>query len=527
MSDQKIGPDVVGAAAIAVLLIVLATLISASAITVLIAPIVFALMVYCMMRVPLRISLLTLMLFGYSLEQPGDAESMWRGPFATFGAMMLSHINTVDRSLGFTSWMSFSGMDLCLVTLLLIAWQRRMSGSKIDRIGYLPAPKPLVQLAYLTYGGIVFTWISGLMRGGIFAMSLWQLDRVMYLPTIFLLCHLGLRGPKDLPAMAKVLLVGACYKALIATYVANTVTVEPDPLTGRAVIACATNHGDSILFACAFVLIIAMLLERVKGRTVLTSVIVLPLLSIGMISNNRRMAWVAVALVFVTVFILARETKVKRMIRRTLIGASPLIVLYIAIGWNSTAGIFKPAQMARSIIDPQTDGSTMWREYENFNIISTLQLHPILGSGYGNGYIEFFPMPEIPYELEHYAPHNSILGLWCYAGYFGFTAITMLWAGGFYFAIRAYHNAKEPSHRAGALVSFGAILIYMIQCWGDMGIGTWTGVFTVGPSLALAGKLLVASGDWTPQKKAAVGFVPQAQRASTSPSNNSKTSEAV
>lgn len=499
--NPKITGDVYAALAVAIVLSVLGSLIGDSTVGMLLAPIVFGAMVYCMTRVPLRTSVMALIFLAFTLENPGDAENIWDGPFAGVGAMMLSHLNTVDRSLGITSWMSFSGIDLCLATLLIIAYVRRRSGSKVDRIEHTPTPRPLVQMAWVTYGGIVFTLLSGLARGGVFGMTLWQIDRVIYVPTVFLLCHFAFRGPRDLPGLAKILLCAASYKALVAIYVVNTVKVDPDPETKIARIACATNHADSILFSCAFVLTLAMLFERVKGRGKWYAVALLPLLSAGMIANNRRMAWVEVGLVFLTVYIVADESPVKRKIRRALIALSPFIAGYVLAGWESKAAVFKPAQMVRSIVDPQSDGSTMWREYENFNLISTYQIHPIIGSGYGIPYVEFFPMPEIPYDLEHYAPHNSILGLWCYAGVLGFFALTILWAGGIYFGMRVYHTTREPMYRAAALVSFGSILIYMVQCWGDMGLGTWTGVFTVGPALAIVGKLLAASGGWSGDKK--------------------------
>lgn len=499
--EPGIGPDVYAVLAAIATLTIIGSAIGDATLAALLAPIGFAMVVYCMTRVPLRVSLMALIFLSFTLENPGDAENQWDGPFAGIGAMMLSHLNTVDRTLGFTSWMSFSGMDLCIATLMIIAVMRRKNGSSLERVDHVPTPRALVKMAFVTYAGIAVTELSGMMRGGQFSMSLWQIDRVVYVPTVFLLAHMCFRGPKDLAPLAKILVSAAVYKAFVAIYVSNTVDGDPDPLTNLPTkIACATNHADSILFACAFVLILAMLFERVPGKGKWWGLAMLPLISLGMIANNRRMAWVEVALVFLTVFIVARENPVKRKIRRALIVLSPAIVGYIIAGWESKAGIFKPAQMVRSIVDPQSDGSTMWREYENFNLITTFQMHPIIGSGYGNGYIEFFPMPEIPYDLEHYAPHNSILGLWCYAGYFGFFALTILWGGGIYFSMRAYHTCKEPAYRAAAQVSFGAILIYMVQCWGDMGLGTWTGVFTVGPSLAIASKLLVASGGWSDAK---------------------------
>jgi hypothetical protein len=79
----------------------------------------------------------------------------------------------------------------------------------------------------------------------------------------------------------------------------------------------------------------------------------------------------------------------------------------------------------------------------------------------------------------------------------------MLWVGGIFFAFRAHINARAPPEKATALVSFGAILVYMLQAWGDMGLGSWIGVFTVAPAAAMAGKLAVAVGGWNPRARPA------------------------
>jgi hypothetical protein len=101
------------------------------------------------------------------------------------------------------------------------------------------------------------------------------------------------------------------------------------------------------------------------------------------------------------------------------------------------------------------------------------------------------------------------LGIYCYGGFIGFLGITSLWVGGIYFAIRAYHSCKEPLQRAAALACFGAVLVYYLQCFGDMGLGSWTGVYLVGPALAIAGKLTVLAGAWDAEptpKRARPGF---------------------
>jgi hypothetical protein len=152
--------------------------------------------------------------------------------------------------------------------------------------------------------------------------------------------------------------------------------------------------------------------------------------------------------------------------------------------------------MIRSAVDSSADTSTAWRDFENFNLVFTLRNFPLMGVGYGNEFWEMWPMPAVDYSLERYVPHNSILGILCYGGFLGWAGITSLWVGGIYFGIRAYHFCKEPLEKAAALASFGSVLIYYLQCFGDMGLGSWTGVYIVAPSLAIACKLAVKSGSW-------------------------------
>jgi len=209
------------------------------------------------------------------------------------------------------------------------------------------------------------------------------------------------------------------------------------------------------------------------------------------------MVWVQVAMVMLTVYLIAPDNRWKKRVRLTLYAMAPVFAVYLYVGWDHQYGMFwKPVSLFRSIVDTKSDGSTFWRQLENYDLITTIQRHPIFGVGYGNPYDAVITLPAIDYDLEPFLPHNSVLGLWSYCGYVGYTAMTALWVGGVYFAIRAYHHAKEPKLRVAAMVSFGSILIYFVQCWGDMGLGTWTGVFLAGPAIAVAGKLAVSTGAW-------------------------------
>jgi O-antigen ligase len=302
---------------------------------------------------------------------------------------------------------------------------------------------------------------------------------------------------------------------LFATYVINNFYAPPDVNGIRAKLAYATSHADSMLFADAFIAVAALFMERkVKGRK-WRYLALLPIFLLGMVSNNRRLVWVHLGVSLAVLYLVTHDNPIKRRIRIAALVLTPVVIGYFVMGWNKLYGSFyKPVRILRSVIDAESDasGSSFWRELENFNLVSTLRSHPIFGKGYGHGYDEIIPLPAIDYALELWVPHNSILGLWAYCGLLGYAGTTMLWVGGVYFAMRAYRRSTEPADRVAALVSIIGLLVYVMHSWGDLGLGTWTGVFTAAASLAVASKLGVGQAQPAGQSKPHVVQVSQAPR---------------
>jgi len=495
MAVTEVTPEVKAAFTIAVVLTVIALLIGDGTLGWLVALVVLPLIFYAMAAAPLRSTLLVLMFCGLTLENPSEqpAAGQWQSPLFMLGAFMLVHLK---QTIG--GGLFFSGMDVMFAYLGVIHNRRKSAGATIDRAGNLPVPRPMIQLAYLALGGMSFVWLVGVIRGGADnSMAVWQLDRVMYVPLVFLLFQAGLRGPQDAPAVAKVILLASGWRALQARYVAFTLHPKADPMTGETGLAYATTHHDSMLFAWGTVLVVAMLVHRVRGSTGKIALVMLPILVSGMLANNRRMVWLQIIMVFVALYFLTSMNAIKRKIQLALRGLTPLALLYIMIGWSSTNGaLFKPVRIIRSAVDSESDASTQWRDVENYDLLYTIRQFPIFGAGYGHGFWEVMPLPAVDYQLELFIPHNSVLGLWTYCGFIGFTAITMLWVVGVFFAIRSYHAATSPKDKTAALVCFAGFLIHYVQCYGDMGLGSWSAVFMVAPCLAMAGKLAVSTGAW-------------------------------
>jgi hypothetical protein len=490
MAEQKVGADAKAAFALLLVLAGGATLLDVGIIGWIVAPICILLGWFAIMRAPLRTTMLTLMFFALILENPAEipAAGQWKSPFITLGALMLTHFKTVIGGFWF-----FGGMDL----MLLGAGVSWFVKARHNRRG-IGTPYPLIKLAHCCYFAIMFTWLVGKWHGGADgSMAVWQIDRVMYLPAVFLLCQAAFRGPDDYIAVGKVWFAAAILRSLQAMYVRSVVPETFDPVFGEWSLPYATTHHDSALFATATVMLVTMLMQRVGRKAVWAAVLAGPILLGGMIANDRRLVWLDIIFVLVAVYLITEQTAFKRKLQRSLIVLIPIVAGYVAVGWGSKAGIFKPVNIIRSSVDSSTDGSTAWRDLENFNLIYTMRGHPLVGTGYGHGFWEIWPQPVVDYQLERFIPHNSILGLWCYGGYVGYTGITLLWVGGVYFAVRANYKSKVPLEKAAAQVVMGVVLTYYSQCFGDLGLGAWTCVFLVGPAIAIAGKLAVKSGAWT------------------------------
>jgi hypothetical protein len=457
---------------------------------------------WLMWRIPIRYSIYTLIFLGLTLEcaQEIPATGLWKSPIFIVGEMLLSKANdwTGVRPLIFT------GVDLVVGYLLFIMIWRRATGSRIDLIGQEPTAGAMALGAAITLFGTLWVWGYGLARGGNFGNSLLQIYKLLYVPLLFFLCQAAFRGPKDHWAIAKTMLAALVVRSLFCLFVryviGPTLTEE---------LAYATTHGDSMLFASGAGLALAMLNEGVARHSkqmtaFLVGTIVLVVLAAK--ANNRRVAWVEMAFVVLAFWMISGRTPLKRFVARTCMIAAPIIVMYLGVGWNSDASIFKPVRLARSILDSKSDSSTLWRDLENADLIMNIQENPILGTGLGHEYNEFITLPDVSaaFKLYRLIPHNSVLGFLAFAGVLGFTVIWSAIAVAVFMASRAYAKATVPLDRAMGLWIIGVMIVYINSIYGDMGQGSWTAVFIVCPAMAVAGKMPIPVGAWPRRLRKAV-----------------------
>jgi O-antigen ligase len=472
--------------------------------TILLALVPFAMLaaIYWIACLPMRSIMLTLLTLGLLADNPASRPygGAWRTWLSPIGDYLYDNLN---NHIGISA-LRFSGLDALVVFLVILVAARLMLGSSVDRRGQRvnTAAALTVGLASLL---LTLVWLEawGLSHAGDFKNSLWQILELLWLPVLAGLFAYALKGPRDFAAIARIIIGAACVKVALGVYfnfvVAPRLGIQHE---------YATTHDDTLLFVTAAVICISAYVHRPSRGHLVLMLTAVPWLLFGIIVNDRRIAYVSLAGALFVIYSLLRGP-VKRAVTRVAFMAMPLVFAYVIVGRNRPHGIFTPAAKIMSVV-LQKDASSNTRDIEDYNLIITLKQAPILGSGFGHMYTEVSKAYDISKNFAQYRfiAHNSILWLWSIAGLIGFTTLWMFLPIAIFLGTRAYHHARTPLERTAAASVVAAVVIYMVQAWGDMGSQSWPGVVMMSCLLAMAAKLAVATGAWP----AGISFLQRSRR---------------
>jgi hypothetical protein len=446
------------------------------------APVGLTVLAWALLAAPLHRIALVVFFVAIVADNPAEhpAEGHWASPLQPLGVLLYDNLNNITgiRSL------RFSGMDLLLAVLVLVVVVR---GPNADAI---PAPRALHRCLGVAWLAVIWLEAWGLLRGGDFKASLWQIRPLFWAPVVAYIFSASLRGPRDHAAIGAAVVSAAILKAALGAYyylvVCRPLGYQP---------AYATTHSDTVLFVGAMTIAVAIGIERQTPRAVLGAAITIAAAGLGVIVNGRRLAYVSLLGSLVTMYALLPRSGPRRTINRALAAVTPAAAAYLALGWSSGSAIFGPARKIASLFS-KTDRSSGMRDIEDYNLILTWKKHLILGSGFGHEYDEISRADSIRdiFPLYRYIGHNSILWLASVGGLVGFTAFWLLLVVTAFFAARSYRFATAPLDRAAALGALSMAGIVAVQAYGDMGLTSWTAIFLLAASLVVAAKCAVAVG---------------------------------
>jgi hypothetical protein len=141
----------------------------------------------------------------------------------------------------------------------------------------------------------------------------------------------------------------------------------------------------------------------------------------------------------------------------------------------------------------QKDNSSISRDIENENLIFTLRQNPIVTMGFGHEYQYSPNNPPVDlgelFKNYRLIAHNGVLWIWSLAGVVGFTLLWTIYPLGATLALRGYRAASTPLERSSALGALAAVVVCVVQIWGDQGFNSYMTLVTFGVSFAVATRL--------------------------------------
>jgi O-antigen ligase len=447
------------------------------------APVLLAVGWWTVMRAPLRAPAAILAFLVLAADDSDNANGAWHSPFAEVGNFLRRSLRTYFPG----SAVPLSGLEISVLLLVAVAAWRSGRGERDP--GHVASPRPAIAvgIAYLAAVGLAIA--SGLLRGGSAEMAVWQTRPLLVTAALFVLFEAALRGPPDHRALGRLVVAAAVARAAIAMWV-RWVAVP------RVHLEYATDHGDSMLFTLACVILVAHLLEDRERRRIAVALPLLGAVLLGIAANGRRTAWLQLFLCVPILLAVARGARWRPSLARFAVVSAPLLVLYGAVGWNASNQVYEPVRMIRSVVDTRVDRSTWFRQVENWNLAMSAREHPIAGRGFGHEWTEFFKGDDITGLFTRYKaePHNQVLGMLLFAGALAFAGIWAPFALLVFLAARAYPLARDPDDRTAALALAAMAVIITVQCFSDLG-PFWPQYWVLGAlALAMAGKLATATG---------------------------------
>lgn len=453
------------------------------------APLLLAVGLFVFAALPMRVPLFALVFLASLSDvsrQTLPSGVVWSPPQFVLNPLLFENLNKVFP----VEALRFSATDLLYTSIALVALVRVAFRIRVDSAGRAPSTNVLYVALAMAFLAAVWLELWGVgVRGGDFKQSLWQMRQLFWFPTVTALFSYCIRDARDFHRAVNLIILASCIKIAIAMRfyfaVARPAGYEPQTLT---------SHYDSIIFVVSVVALAIRLLHEVTWKNGLLLATVGGYILLGIVLNNRRLAFVNLLVSLFIVFIIFRGPIKKQVIRFGVL-MLPFLAVYVMVGQHRGGTIFKPARLIMSVVS-QKDRSSDTRDIENFNLLVTLKQQKLLGNGWGHEYIEFVRADDISklFAQYRYIAHNSVLWMWTIGGLVGFTLLWMPICLGIFFARRAYFFARTVSDRSAAAIALTMLVTYMMQAWGDLGTQGLTSSLAATLALAASAKLAVSVG---------------------------------
>jgi hypothetical protein len=349
-------------------------------------------------------------------------------------------------------------------------------------------PNSKLMVPYLVFGfAVLIGEVNGLVHGGDFKLSLWELRPQAYGFAMFVMGTWLLRERSQLKTLMVILLVAEVYKGAVGV---NRYFVT----VGQELAATLPNiqaHEESYLLALFLTAVLVGLIWFRRPLIVLL-VAAAPIVFIAIVVNHRRAGLAALFLEIVSVMALAAIAEPR--FRRNLLVAGVLMAVvgaaFVVAFWNQPNGsIAELIRPIKSLIDPSARdlSSDQYRLAETLNLKATFRTSPVFGIGFGHPYYVFYPQTGVASidPLWNIIPHNTVLWIPMRMGIIG---LISFWALISMVIIQTFWIIRKVRDRfvlAVTVFALAAIVGELFTGYYDIGLENYRNLAVLGLLIAV------------------------------------------
>ena len=382
----------------------------------------------------------------------------------------------LNNSLGIKG-ISANPAELLMLLLLVLAFTRAEPAIRARLV------KGRLFWPYLLFlGAVLLGEVHGLLAGGDFNKSLWELRPQVYGFVGFVTASLLIRDRRDIERLALVAGVAILVKAVIGDVryfiVLGHVLGNHETVLG---------HEDSYFLALLPMAALTALIWT--GRTQALKLLALAsLVAVAALLANERRAGIAALGGGIAVIVLTairfNEAHRKRVLVLALI-AAVIAVGFLIVFWNVQHGLIgQLVRPVRSQFDPSYRDylSDIYRQAENTNLKLSFQTNRLIGMGFGMPFLIVLTQADISniYPLWNYIPHNTLLWVGMRMGLVGAATFWALFGIALLEVCRALRVQKDRFVLALVALAGGAIVAELMVAYADLQLESYRNMIFIG-----------------------------------------------
>ena len=379
-------------------------------------------------------------------------------------------------------------IELQLV-LMLLAWFVAISVRKRTRIQHVG----VWGLGLIFFIMLIASFVHGLSTGGDFLPALWELRALFYFGFLFFFVPQIIQTKEQVKNLMWIFIIFISFKALQG---AVRLIAQGLSFDGFETL---TNHEDAVFITLLFIFLLGLIVigGNRKQRNVLFALFTI--LALGFYAGQRRAAYAGM-FISLAAFVLLINKHERKILFKAAFPFLIFIILYSAAFWNSNSKLASPVKLIKSgiMLNKKEDGerylSNLYRVFERYDLAYTSRGSLIEGLGFGKKYKLVIPLPDIPFPLRDYIPHDEILWVFVKTGALGFFIFWFFFDSLIIKGSFLCKKMKDPYLRVIGMIIVIAIINQMVVSYYDLQLTYYRNMVVLGtlcgllPSLELIDK---------------------------------------